>query len=170
MKSMSGMPRRAATLGVAAVAAAVLAACTTIGMGGGELVRTGKPDVPVLFSWSSKDGGLSGTMVGTLPDATYTGPFFEITQQTAREVVAPLWDGWDPGWVDWPYWGWGTYEPYAWTDFATRYTGKVLANLASPGGKRMRCRFHLARPVEGMAGGGDGECQFGDGSVIHAHF
>lgn len=52
-------------------AALVLGACTTTGMGGGELTRQGQAEEPVLFSWKSGDGGISGSMVATLPDATY---------------------------------------------------------------------------------------------------
>lgn len=147
-----------------------LGACTTTGMGGGELSRAGKADEPVLFSWKSQDGGISGTMVATLPDATYQGRFFQITQQTQQQVVAPLWDGWTVGWRDWPYWGSGTGGVYEWTQFSTRYTGKVLANLQTDGGRRMRCRFHLARPAQGMGGGGDGECQLQSGGIVQARF
>lgn len=161
--------RRAATTTTAA-ALSILAACTTTGMGGGELQQSGRIDQPVLFSWQSRDGGISGTMVATLPEATYRGPFFQITQQTERQAVAPLWGGWREGWMDWPYWGWGAYGPYDWTEFATRYSGKVLANLATPEGKHMRCRLHLAKPAQGMSGGGDGECQLQGGSTIHARF
>ncbi len=166
----SPLSRRAAAAAAGAAFAIVAACTTTTGIGGGELARKGNIDQPVLFSWQSRDGGISGTMVATLPDATYRGPFFQITQQTERQTVTPLWAGWTEGWIDWPYWGWGLYEPYEWTQFATRYSGKVLANLATPAGRRMRCRLHLAKPVQGMSGGGDGECQLQDGSVIHARF
>jgi hypothetical protein len=161
---------RRTKLAAAAANALLLGACATAGMGGGELSRKGKVDEPVLFSWTSTDGGISGTMVATLPDATYQGRFFQITQQTQRQIVSPLWDGWVEGWRDWPYWGWGSFGPYLWTEFATRYTGKVLANLKTTSGERMRCRFHMANPSRGMSGGGDGECQLQGGSIVHARF
>jgi hypothetical protein len=148
---------------------AVLTGCTTTGMVGGELSRQGQTDQPVLMSWKSHDGGNSGTMVATLPGATYQGRFFQITQQTRQHGVAPLWDGWTVGWRDWPYWGWAP-EGFEWTQFSTRYTGKVLANLQSEGGRHMRCRFHLAEPLRGMSGGGDGECQLQGGGTVHARF
>lgn len=154
----------------AVMALSTLAACTSMGMGGGELTRRGQPDEPVLFSWKSNDGGISGAIVGTLPDATYQGRFFQITRQSRREVVAPLWDGWPEGWSDWPFPGGDRDGPYEWTQFVTRYTGKVLANLQTDAGKRMRCRLQLAKPAQGMAGGGAGECKLEDGAIIHARF
>jgi len=167
---MRWMSSNAVRVAAATAVAALTGACTTTGMLSGELARRGQPDEPVLMSWKSSDGGISGTMVATLPDATYTGRFFQITQQTQRQFVAPLWVGWREGWPDWPYWGWGAYGPYEWTQFVTHYSGKVLANLHSASGKRMRCRFHLAHPAQGMAGGGDGECQLQDGGIVHARF
>ena len=68
----------------------MLGACTTSGMGGGELSRSGKPDESVLYSWKSTDGGITGTMVATLPNATYQGRFFQITQQTMSDSMAPM--------------------------------------------------------------------------------
>lgn len=160
----------AATLAAGALLA--LGACSTLstGMGGGDLQRQGKTEEPVLFSWRSHDGGISGSMVATLPNATYQGRFFQITQQTEREGVSPLWDGWNEGWTDWPYWGWGGPATYSWTQFSTRYTGKVLANLRTDAGQRMRCRLHLTQPAQGMAGGGDGECQLQGGGTVRARF
>lgn len=145
--------------------AASLAACTSTGIGSGELAHEGQPDEPAVFSWTSTDGGISGTMTATLPDAVYEGRFFQITQQTQSEALAPMWDGWDRGWTNWPYWG-----PLDADQFTTRYSGKVVANLQSPTGQRMRCRLHLVKPAEGMEGGGDGECQLRGGGTIHAQF
>lgn len=148
----------------------LLTGCATSGVGAGDLSSTGQPDEPVLFSWKSKDGGMSGRMVATLPDATYAGQFFQITRQTVHESLAPLWDGWPEAWDDWPYW----YRPwpgtYNLTRFITYYSGKVVANLETDAGQRMRCRFHLADPVAGMSGGGQGECQLPDGRHIDAIF
>lgn len=166
---MTSSLRRLAPASVALVAL-TLGACTTTGMVGGELARQGQADQPVLMSWKSHDGGNSGTMVATLPGATYQGRFFQITQQTQQQWVAPLWDGWTVGWRDWPYWGWGPGGGYEWTQFSTRYTGKVLANLQTDGGRHLRCRFHLAEPVRGMSGGGDGECQLQGGGIVYARF
>jgi len=165
---MKLMHRRVTAL--VAGAGLLLGACTTTGMGGGELTHKGKPDEPVLFSWNSPDGGITGTMVATLPGATFKGRFFQITQQTKRQLIAPLWDGWSPGWIDWPYLGHGPYGPDDVTEFITRYSGKVVANLQTDAGKRMRCRLHLIVPERGMSGGGEGECQIQGASTIHAQF
>ena len=155
-------------IALAAGAALLLGACATTGMGGGELARKGKADAPVLFTWKSDDGGLTGTMTAALPGATYKGGFFQITQQTRRELIAPLWNGWMPAWSDWPYWG--PLGPYDITQFITRYSGKVVANLHTDAGQRMRCRLHLVVPARGMAGGCDGECQLQGGGTVHAKF
>ncbi|SFM93160.1 hypothetical protein SAMN05444747_11198 [Variovorax sp. OV329] len=148
--------------------AALLSGCTTTGMGGGDLVRSGKTSVPVLFSWTSKDGSIDGSMTATLPTATYQGRFFQITQTQSTTSLAPMWDGWAPGWTDWPYWGPpGGFDAMS---FSTLYSGKVVANLRSPGGDSMRCRFHMIRPESGMQGGGAGECQLASGGTIQATF
>ncbi len=143
-------------------------ATTTAGMGGGDLHAQGRPEVPVLFSWTSPDGGINGNMVATLPDATFTGPFVQITQETRREALLPLWTGWNEGWNDWPYWSRPTLGPYDSVRFTRVYSGKVVANLRDVGGRSMRCRFHLDDPARGMSGGGLGECQLAGGRSVDA--
>jgi len=147
-----------------------LTACTTTGIGGGQLAGDGAAQEPVAFNWSSNDGGLSGTVTATLPDMTYQGRFFQITQQTRSEVLTPLWNNWNRGWYDWPYWGGPMMQPYPTTQFITHYSGKVVATLTGLGGQRMRCRFHMVRPASGMSGGGEGQCQLADGGVVQAIF
>jgi len=159
-----------AALSAIAGATVLLGACASSGMGGGEINVKGEPSKPVMFSWKSNDGGITGTMVATLPDATYQGRFFQITQQTQSDSLAPLWVGWSRGWNDWPYWG--GYGPGGFNglQFTTRYSGKVLANLQSPSGQYMRCRLHMMNPREGMSGGGVGECEIANGPTIQAQF
>lgn len=147
-----------------------LAACTTTGIGGGQLAGGGAAAEQVTFSWTSTDGGLSGTMTAVLPDMTYQGTFFQITQQTRSEVLMPLWTHWNHGWYDWPYWGGPMMPPYPTTQFITHYSGKVVATLTGQGDQRMRCRFHLVAPASGMSGGGEGQCQLADGRVVQAVF
>lgn len=147
-----------------------LVACTTTGTGGGQLAGDGAQSEPVAFSWTSKDGGLSGTMTAALPDVSYQGEFFQITQQTRTEVLAPLWTHWNRGWYDWPYWGVPVSPAYPATQFITHYSGKVVATLAAQGEQRMRCRFHLVQPASGMSGGGEGQCQLSDGRLVRAVF
>lgn len=148
----------------------ILSACTTTGVGGGQVVAKGSPDLPVTFTWKSKDGGISGEMTASLPGTTYQGRFFQITQNTRAEVLGPLWSHWRHGWYDWPYWAYPGFEPYPATQFITHYSGKVVATLEAGGDQRMRCRFHLANPAQGMSGGGEGECQLSDGRTIRANF
>ena len=42
-----------------------LVGCTSTGFGGGQLLRNGTPEEPVTFSWTSTDGGISGTMTAS---------------------------------------------------------------------------------------------------------
>lgn len=153
-----------------AVLVASVVACTTTGTGSGQLATTGAQETRVAFKWTSTDGGISGTMTASLPEATFAGRFFQITQQTRGEVLTPLWSHWQRGWYDWPYWSGPMSQPYSTTQFITRYSGKVVATLASSGSQRMRCRFHLVEPARGMGGGGEGQCQLSDGQLVWAVF
>jgi hypothetical protein len=159
--------KRLATIAVFSLA---LDACTSTGTGGGQLAASGGQQTPVVFSWKSNDGGISGTMTASLPDSAYQGRFFQITQHTRGEVLAPLWMHWRQGWYDWPYWGPYGVPAYPATQFITYYSGKVVATLESEGKQAMRCRFHLVNPSQGMSGGGEGECQLADGRSINASF
>ena len=147
-----------------------LSACTSSGIGGGQLMGADARHEPVTFSWLSTDGGMSGTMTAALPGAVFEGRFFQITRQTRGEVLSPLWDHWHSGWYDWPYWNSPFPPAYPTAQFITYYSGKVVATLASADQQRMRCRFHLAGPAQGMSGGGEGECQLSDGRVVQAVF
>jgi hypothetical protein len=138
-------------------------ACTSTGTGTGS-VSPG--ETPVTFSWTSKDGGTTGTMSATVGNgAAFSGPFLQITSNVRTEALEPMWGGWRRGWNDWGYWG-----PFPDTAFSTRYSGKVVANLKGPDSQQMRCRFHLNQPVAGMGGGGQGECQFTGGRTVDAVF
>ena len=148
-----------------------LAGCTTTGIGGGQVADAGGQEQPMTFSWTSKDGGISGSMTASLPGAIFQGSFFQITQQTRAEVLVPLWNNWRLGWYDWPYWGGPMMTPpFPATQFITHYSGKVVATLESANSQRMRCRFHLIQPARGMSGGGEGECQLSDGRTVRANF
>lgn len=147
-------------LAAGALAAAALASCTTSGVGTGEARGAA---VGATFSWQGS--ATRGKMTATLTDGeVYQGQFFQVTQQTTVDELGPLWVGWSGRWR-WHGWeDWGPDEA-----FATKYTGKVLANLQGPKGY-MRCRFTLADPSAGMAGGGVGKCQLPDGAIIDAQF
>lgn len=143
-----------------------LAACTSTGMGGGELMTKGKPDEPVLFSWQSRDGGITGDLVATVGDDAYRGRFLQVTRETTRDAIEPMWTGWYGGWNRWrdPWIG-----DVDMTTFSRSYSGRVLANLSSSNKGNMRCRFQLENPSRGMSGGGQGECQLSDGRRIDAN-
>ena len=147
-----------------------MAACTTTGSGAGQLSGPGDPSQPVAFSWTSTNGGISGTMTAMLPGQVFQGRFFQITQQTRDEVLTPLWLQWDRGWNDWPYWSRPFLPPYPATRFITHYSGKVVATLEAQDKQHMRCRFHLSEPARGMSGGGEGECQLNAGRLVRAVF
>ena len=161
-------------LAASALVLMLMAGCTTTGIGHGEITAFGKPAEPVLFSWTSMDGGISGTMMAKLPDAVYEGKFFQITHQTESVTLAPMWSGWIEGWGDWPYrrhpYPYPYPFPYTATQFITYYSGKVIANLATNDGRHMRCRVDLFKPASGMTGGGQGDCQFSGGRSIIVTF
>ena len=138
------------------------AGCTTMGTGTGSTLSGADA---VSFNWKSTDY-VSGTMSATAHDGkTYSGQFFEITRDTTVDSLDPLWIGWRGGWG-----GFGWNDWAADPSFITKYTGRVVANLSAPSGEHMRCKFELARPTDGMAGGGRGQCQMPDGQAIDATF
>ena len=167
---------RKMSLKVAAASLAALAAagCTTTGFGTGQST-TG--NIGATFNWS-QSGSTRGTMVASLTNGqVYQGQFFQITQESRVTDYGPLWSGWGPGYGwgrgwggrRWGY-GWGGWGPWGPTDETiTHYSGQVLANLAGPGGY-MRCHFTLMRPSSGMSGGGVGQCQLPNSTIIQAQF
>jgi hypothetical protein len=96
---------------------------------------------------------------------TFSGQFFQITSDTTVDTLGPLWAGWGPGWRRNGWYDWN-----AGPEFVTHYSGRVVANLATPDGAHMRCKFQLIHPSDGMAGGGRGACQMPDGNTIDATF
>ena len=157
------MTKRITLVAALAAAALGLSACTTMGTGQG-LLRGPHGHERVALAWKST-GNITGTMTATLPNGVvYSGPFFQITSQTNRNVLTPLWSGWG-GWYDWNDWG-----PGPATEFITHYSGKVLANLRAASGEYMRCRFRLAQPASGMSGGGAGRCETTAGQKFDAYF
>ena len=162
----------AKTIGLLFVGA--LAGCNTTTMGTGT-ASSPTGTLSAAINWNAGANASDGTMTARLTDGrTFTGPFFQITQETRSDSVAPLWVGWGGGSRRWSRWGggwdsWGP-GPQNWQTFSTQYTGRVVANLAAGDGTHMRCRFDLAQPTRGMRGGGQGLCQLPDGHVIDAVF
>ena len=157
----------------AAFVALAAAGCTTTGVGYGQAARG---NLGATFTWT-ETGGTHGTMVASLTNGqVFQGMFFQITSESVADY-GPLWNGWGPGWgwgggwggrrFGWGWGGWGPWGPS--TETITHYSGQVLANLQGPGGF-MRCHFTLMSPSSGMAGGGVGQCQLPNGTIIHAQF
>lgn len=151
-----------ASVVMALAASLFVSACTTTGSG----VATSQAGaIQGRFNWTSDDG-VRGTMTADLMNGqTYTGPFFQITQETRVNDLGPLWSGWEgrDRWRGWPGWGAEDFR-------VTTYSGTVLANLQDPSGRKMRCRFSLSHPLSGLSGGGFGRCQLAEGTVIYAEF
>jgi hypothetical protein len=153
---------RGAALTALLCAGIALSACTTMGTGTGSVTPG---DAPVKFSWESTDGGSSGTMSATLAGGkAFSGPYLQITREARSVDFDPLWNGWDNGWPDW---GFGAFPQDA---FTTVYSDRVMANLQAADGQRMRCHFHLNHPIDGMGGGGQGQCQLKGGRSVDAVF
>ena len=116
----------------------------------------------------------NGILTATLPTGEqYSGRFLQVTSDMDAETLDPYWGGWDVGWDGWGPWT-DDYGPYiAGADvptFIRNYSGKVIATLLGNQGGRMRCRFRLSEPEEGLQGGGLGSCQTGSGERIDATF
>ena len=136
---------------------------------GGGMGESATGDVKAHFTWQQSDPA-SGTLTAMVSkqngtEETYEGKFYQITNNSQIDTLGPLWHPWHPGWTGWAYWD--SAPDYA---LITHYTGHVLANLAGPDGKRMRCEFQLIRATEGMKGGGEGQCQLPSGKAIKADF
>ncbi len=159
------------SLGVGAIALGLsLAACgASEGAAVGELEHpSGKPEATVALYWkASAADPTMGEIAGTLPSGVhYKGRYFEVTAEARADDYDYAWDGWSPFWTDWP-WGDG-YVDSDWPTFIKIYTGRVIANLEGPKpGQRMRCRFNLTEPAQGLAGGGSGQCQLTGGDTIN---
>lgn len=146
-----------------------IAGCTTEGTAIGDVESpAGQTQGSATFVWESDFADpVSGTISGTLPNGkSYSGRYYEIVRTATEGDYEGAWDGWDSDyWADWP--SDDGYVADDWPGFVNIYTGRVIANLQSEDGQdRLRCRFTLADPTEGLAGGGSGECQGSDGEKI----
>jgi len=157
----------------AALAALALAGCTASGPIQARITRP-EDGGAVTMRYRTDRFTDNGTLTATLPSGEqYSGRFLQVTADTDAETLDPYWGGWDVGWDGWGPWT-DDYGPYIvgadMPTFIRNYSGKVIATLLGNRGGRMRCRFHLADPEQGMAGGGVGECQTGSGERIDATF
>ena len=157
-----------------ALAAALLGGCVASGPIKGRLTGAGVAPTSVTMSYRSERFSQNGTLRATLPDGeTFSGRYLEVTSDTDAETLDPFWGGWGVGWAGWGPWS-DDYGPWiAGEDiptFVRNYSGKVIATLIGDRGGRMRCRFRLAEPEQGMTGGGVGECEVSGGEKISAEF
>jgi hypothetical protein len=154
------MAKAALPLVVVAIGAA---GCATMGSGTGATLSGADA---VTFNWKGNTASNSGTMTAMLSHGTtFTGQYFQITRDTTVDSLGPLWVGWGGRFGGFGFDYWGDDD-----SFITKYTGRVVANLAAPDGSHMRCNFQLADPLGGMSGGGSGQCQLPDGKTIDATF
>lgn len=158
---------------LALATALALAGCTA---SGAIQARVTKPDSGAVVQMRYRTDRFTdnGTMTAAMPDGQqYSGRFLQITSDMDAETLDPYWGGWGVGWDGWGPWT-DDYGPYIVgadvPTFVRNYTGKVIATLLGDRGGRMRCRFHLAEPEQGMTGGGIGECQTASGEQIDATF
>ena len=120
----------------------------------------GKPKV--TFAWKAADE-FSGSMTATYSDGrAFTGSYVRVARDMQLSRLEPMWEGWSTPWRFWVYWD----RPYA-IAFAHYYHGRVVANLKSEDGERLRCNFVLSRAAE-LADGTRGACQFSDGRTFDA--
>jgi hypothetical protein len=168
-KTMTQTGARTITLTALLCVGIALSACTALGTGNGALSPGG---APVTFAWTSTHAGMSGTMRATLANGeTFTGPFLEASREVGNEDEDIFSESFERGWVefgsDLPHWdGWGAYP----NDLEAQYSGSVVVNLQAADGQRMRCRFQLDMPTEGLTGGGHGTCQLNNGRSVNAVF
>ena len=145
--------------GRAICAAITLSACTTMGtarsVSGGE---------PVTFSWKAPMAASAHDVRVAYRRADLLVRLSESRSRRQPGRRYPV-GGWDRRLERLS--GWGPFPEFG---FATVYSGRVMANLTAADGQRMRCRFELTRPADGMAGGGQGQCQLQSGRSVDAVF
>jgi hypothetical protein len=156
------------------LAAAWLAGCVASGTIKGRLTEPGAAATPVTLQYQSARFNQNGTMTATLPDGeSFSGRYLQVTSDIDAESLDPYWGGWGVGWGGWGPWT-DDYGPWIVGEdvptFVRNYSGKVIATLIGDRGGRMRCRFRLADPQQGMSSGGVGECEVTGGGKIAAEF
>jgi hypothetical protein len=145
-------------------------ACSSTGTAVGELETPQGEEHAVTLTWKSDAlDPARGRISGTLPDGThYSGRYFEVVKTAAADTYGPAWEGWSPYWPEWGApWHDGSVEEWDWPTFVEIYTGRVIANLQSDDHKqRLRCRFTITEPFDGLRGGGTGDCQLSNGESV----
>ncbi len=129
-------------------------------------------EVPFSFDAEGSSTGQLFTTLGRGGEH-FRGSYVLLEQSTQGHLVTEVYEGWStPEWTVWekePDGHW-TAEATTFGDFASFYTGRVVAYLPGSEGHAMRCRFTLSRPGEGFLAGGRGECQTSDGGAVDLTF
>lgn len=127
----------------------------------------------VPFSFEAENSG-QGRMFTTLGRGGehFEGTYLRVEPATKGHIIfTKIYEGWSgPEWAVWQRDADGRWTETSSSDFAHRYTGKVLASLRGSASHAMRCRFTLKDPVAGLLHGGGGECQISDGGHIELEF
>lgn len=146
------------------VACLAAAGCATSGVGRGQVEAPGKPEAEgeAVFVWRADADARRGTIEAVLPDGRdFRGTFLQVTSATVAQDLGPGYSTWAG-----PGYGWGYMSGYDHSSFVRHYTGRVIAQLDGPDGETMRCVFQLARPEDGPASGGMGDCELSGGERI----
>jgi hypothetical protein len=148
----------------------ILTACSTTGTAVGRLEQPTGNAESVTFVWKSDAADPDrGSISGTLPDGShYSGRYYEVIKTADAQIYSPAWEGWSPYWAGW-HAGWhpGPMDELDWPGFITIYTGRVIANMKSDDAStRLRCRFRVDDPRDGLGRGGRGDCQLSNGESI----
>lgn len=107
------------------------------------------------LAWSSGFDASNGELAVTIAGgARYRGPFTQIRAILESNTLGTYFVGWScPDWARDPWYG-GLPARVAGVN-----SGRVVAQLESANGERLRCRLELRDPEAGMTGGALGECQ-----------
>lgn len=148
--------------GLLACASVLTAGCATSGTAAGALVEAGARPEAVAFDWEeSRLIPSQGDIHASFPDGRrYQGTYSQVTHRYLDDEGEPDWfvgdrPVYDEDWI--------AHDLVRWRE---EPTARVVANLESDEGDTLRCRFTLAEPSEGMAGGGSGECTTEGGERI----
>lgn len=167
---------KAAQIAALIGAVALGAACSTIKPADTIHARlvdaSGGSATPLEMEFVTDTFGMNGMMTVTMPSGeVFRGRYAQISSTSGSDTLGTAWGGWgvwEPYWKDWGPHGspWVSGDDFA--TFVQNYSGKVVATLFGDRGGTMRCRFQLADPGEGLAGGAVGQCQTSSGHDLEA--
>ena len=155
------------------LALSTLGGCASTGVAVGTVADPAQAEGDaVTFVWKTNPiDRLKGGISTVLPDGSeFKGSWYELvqTRPAPPDYNNQLWMGWQPYWQELQRTQHSTLPlDEGATGVVKVFTGKVLATLRSADGKQhMSCQFTLEKPKLGLSGGGTGNCQLYDGTVI----